>query len=108
MAPPEETSLTSLSSLQMQETPVQSDISDNSDVISGVSPGPETDERQIIIDALQGRTWRLLVTLQDYLAEILGDPNKAAAWANRLRNEGIIMEDPEGLWRLSGPMLQFS
>jgi len=107
MASPAETSLTSLS-LQIQETPIQSDISDNSDVISEVSLSPETDERQTVIDALQGRAWRLILPLQDYLTEVLGRKDRAATWIQRLREEGILVEDPEGLWRLTNPMLQFS
>ena len=96
----EKPSLSSLSSLQMRESHVQSDKSDRSDDVSGVYPNGDLDERGAVVSALEGRTWRFLVTLEDYLTRVLNSRDKASAWIKRLREESILAEDPEGLWRL--------
>lgn len=80
---------------------IQSDISCVSDVSSGI------DERQKVMEVLQGRAWRFLPTVEDYLAEVLNNRDRATIWAKRLREEGTLAEDPEGLWRLTGPVSEF-
>jgi len=98
--PPEKPSLSSLSSLPRAEGQIQSDSSDRSDDVSGVYPNGDLGERGAVISALEGRAWRFLVTLEDHLTQVLDSRDKASTWIKRLREESILAEDPEGLWRL--------
>jgi hypothetical protein len=77
---------------------IQSDISCVSDISS---------ERSQVIEAMQGRAWRFLLPLEEHLAEALGGKDRAVVWVKRLREEGTLAEDPEGLWRLTGPVSEF-